>query len=178
MGDAKILRQRLEFARDWAWNTACFGYGVSVNLHKIVVGVDGSPRQPDVLAAAAELGLRFDAQLTLVRVIGVPPEIPAEAWQRPGMDLRTFLEQKARRDLDEAALLLPEALRLTARLEMMLATPWQGLCTTAECIGANLIVIGSHGYGVFDRVLGTTAARVVNHAKCSVFVVRAGAGVA
>jgi nucleotide-binding universal stress UspA family protein len=35
-----------------------------------------------------------------------------------------------------------------------------------------LIVIGSHGYGGLDRVLGTTAARVVNHALCSVLVVR------
>ena len=171
----KILRRKLEVTLDWAWNAACFAYGVSTNLYKIVVGVDGSPRQPEVLAAAVDLGLRFDAHLTLVRVIGVPPEIPAEAWQRPGMDLRTFLEQKARRDLDEAALLLPEPLRLTARLETMLATPWQGLCTTAECIGANLIMIGSHGYGMLDRVLGTTAARVVNHATCSVFVVRAAA---
>ena len=35
-----------------------------------------------------------------------------------------------------------------------------------------MIVIGSHGYGGLDRILGTTAARVVNHALCSVFVVR------
>ena len=36
-------------------------------------------------------------------------------------------------------------------------------------------MIGSHGYGGLDRILGTTAARVVNHALCSVFVVRASA---
>ncbi len=47
----------------------------------------------------------------------------------------------------------------------MLATPWQGLCTIAEGCEADLIVIGSHGYGGLDRVLGTTAARVVNHAS-------------
>jgi len=33
-------------------------------------------------------------------------------------------------------------------------------------------VHGSHGYGGLDRVLDTTAARVVNHALCSVFVAR------
>jgi nucleotide-binding universal stress UspA family protein len=42
----------------------------------------------------------------------------------------------------------------------------------ARAIGADLIVIGSHGYGGLDRVLGTTAARVVNHADRSVLVVR------
>jgi universal stress protein F len=34
------------------------------------------------------------------------------------------------------------------------------------------VVIGSHGYGGLDRVLGTTAAKIVNHASCSVLVVR------
>jgi nucleotide-binding universal stress UspA family protein len=36
-----------------------------------------------------------------------------------------------------------------------------------------LIVIGAHGYGIVDRILGTTAGRVVNHADRSVLVVRA-----
>lgn len=38
---------------------------------------------------------------------------------------------------------------------------------------ADVIFIGSHGYCGLDRLLGTTAAKVVNHATCSVFVVRA-----
>jgi len=33
-------------------------------------------------------------------------------------------------------------------------------------------VIGSHGYGGLDRLLGTTAARVVNHADRNVLIVR------
>ena len=37
----------------------------------------------------------------------------------------------------------------------------------------DLIVIGSHGYSGIDRLIGTTAAKVVNHAKQSVLVVRA-----
>ena len=37
---------------------------------------------------------------------------------------------------------------------------------------ADLVVIGSHGYGGLDRLLGTTAAKVANRAPCSVLVVR------
>jgi len=144
-----------------------------MNVTKIVVGVDGSPRQAGVMAAAAELGVRFGAPLTLVQSIGIPPEIPEEAWRTPGLDLQTFLAQNARRQLEAAREKLPESLRETARLETVFAAPWQGICTVAECCGADLIVIGSHGYGGLDRVLGTTAARVVNHAACSVLVVRA-----
>lgn len=144
-----------------------------MNLHKIVVGIDGSPRQPQVVLSAAELAVCFGAQLILVRVVGVPPEIPPEAWQCPDMDLKTFLQQKAGQELDSAVALLPAALQRSVRRETMFAAPWQGLCAAADSCAADLIVIGSHGYGGLDRVLGTTAARVVNHAACSVFVVRA-----
>jgi nucleotide-binding universal stress UspA family protein len=146
----------------------------AMNVSKIVVGIDGSPRQARVVNAAAELAVRFGAQLILVRVANVPAEIPAEAWQCAGINPQRFFEQHASPDLAAAAELLPEALRRTARLETIVATPWQGLCTVAEGCGADLLVIGSHGYGGLDYVLGTTAARVVNHAPCSVFVVRAG----
>lgn len=42
----------------------------------------------------------------------------------------------------------------------------------ADKIGADLIVIGAHRPGVTDYLLGTAAARVARHAKCSVFLVR------
>ena len=42
----------------------------------------------------------------------------------------------------------------------------------AEEIGANLIVIASHRPGLRDYFLGSTAARVVRHAPCAVFVDR------
>lgn len=42
----------------------------------------------------------------------------------------------------------------------------------AESRGADLIVVGSHRPGFEDYFIGSTAARVVRHAKCSVLVHR------
>lgn len=42
----------------------------------------------------------------------------------------------------------------------------------AEEISANLIIIASHRPGLQDYFLGSTAAKVVRHAHCSVLVVR------
>jgi nucleotide-binding universal stress UspA family protein len=42
----------------------------------------------------------------------------------------------------------------------------------AEEISADLIVLAAHKPGVTDYLLGTTAARVARHAKCSVFLIR------
>ncbi len=42
----------------------------------------------------------------------------------------------------------------------------------AEEVGADLIIIGSHRPGFQDYFLGSTAARVVRHARCAVLVDR------
>jgi len=143
-----------------------------VEIKRILVGLDGSPRERAVLGAGQELALRYDARLTLLRAVGLPPEIPDEAWQNPAVTVKEFLEGQARQGLERLARELPDSLRGRYELEVVVATAWEALCTRAQSLEANLIVIGSHGYGGLDRVLGTTAARVVNHALCSVLVVR------
>jgi len=143
-----------------------------MNVRRILVGLDGSPREPLVLAAAQDLALRFDATLILVRAVGLPPEIPSEAWSDPTHTVKEFLEKTASDGLELCARQLCAELRASCLLEVAVATPWQALCLAAQAHSADMIVIGSHGYGGLDRILGTTAARVVNHAPCSVFVVR------
>lgn len=144
-----------------------------MNVHRILVGLDGSPREPLVLAAAQDLALRFGSKLLLLRAVGLPPEIPTEAWLDPARSVKEFLEDSARQGLERCAQNLCDELRSRCMLEVVVATPWQALCLSAQAHEVDLIVIGSHGYGALDRILGTTAARVVNHALCSVFVVRA-----
>jgi nucleotide-binding universal stress UspA family protein len=46
------------------------------------------------------------------------------------------------------------------------------VCKEAHQEDVDLIMVGSHGYSGVDRLLGTTAAKVVNHADRSVLVVR------
>ena len=46
------------------------------------------------------------------------------------------------------------------------------ILTTAEEIGADIIVMASHQPEFSDYLLGSTAARVVRHAKCSVLIAR------
>jgi universal stress protein F len=145
---------------------------VIMRVQRILVGLDGSPNEDRVLEAAEDLALRYEAGLTLLRAVGLPPEIPPEAWQNPGVSVKEFLEAKARADLERLLKKLTDVVRARCALEVVVASPWQALCMGAQALEAQLIVIGSHGYGGLDRVLGTTAARVVNHALCSVVVVR------
>lgn len=143
-----------------------------MNIKRILVGLDGSPREGLVLAAAQELAQRFDAHLILLRAVGLPPEVPEEAWKNPELTLEEYLKQRAEAALSKCASTLTAAVAAKHTVEVTVATPWQGLCSAAQAHNVDLLVIGSHGYAGLDRVLGTTAARVVNHAPCSVIVIR------
>ena len=51
--------------------------------------------------------------------------------------------------------------------------PKRVILEEAEAFGADLIVLGSHGYGAFERfLLGSVSQSVALHAKCSVEIVR------
>jgi universal stress protein F len=140
-------------------------------MKKILVGIDGSPRSPGVIAAALALARATRARLHLFRGVGLPPEVPPAALSLAPAELEVLLQREALAGLDAIARELP--VELAAGASVAVGAPWQAICEAARREDADLIVIGSHGYGAVDRLLGTTAAKVVNHADRAVLVVRA-----
>jgi nucleotide-binding universal stress UspA family protein len=139
-------------------------------MKTILVGLDGSPRAPRVLSTAITVARAQGAKLVLLRVVGLPPDVPRDFWQTTDESLTEILVQHARTYLDEQRAKVPA--EVLDRTEVILGSPWSGLCQAAARDKADLVVIGSHGYSGIDHVLGTTAAKVVNHVPCSVLVVR------
>ncbi len=60
----------------------------------------------------------------------------------------------------------------TATLELRDGAPSAVILEEAERLGADAIVLGSHRPGLGDYLIGSTAARVVRHAQCTVIVER------
>ena len=59
--------------------------------------------------------------------------------------------------------------------EILFGSPDSRIVETAEEMKADLIIIGSHGYKQWERLLlGSVSDSVVHHAHCSVMVVRTG----
>jgi nucleotide-binding universal stress UspA family protein len=139
-------------------------------MKRIVVGLDGSPIQEKVLRTAGALAEKLGAKLVLLRAVTIPVDLPSTAFAVTPDAVGPMLIDQARKELASASRTLPPA--LLDGLDVTLGTPWRTLCDRAHADGADLLVIGSHGYGGLDRLLGTTAAKVVNHAPCSVLVVR------
>ena len=133
----------------------------------IVVPVDFSADSPR--AAHAALGLAPDpAGVYLVHVL-----FPLESASS-GILWGEVTDENRRHAAQEK---LDELVRSQdlggVNLEVLIGDPGLEIADYARRIGADLIVIPSHGYhGVKRLVLGSVAERVIRHATCSVLVLR------
>jgi nucleotide-binding universal stress UspA family protein len=139
-------------------------------MKKILVGLDSSPVASKVLAAAAELARGFGAELVLLRAVGLPTELPPEAFAMAPDNVTTLLFEAAEKDLAALSGQLPAG--AVARRVVRVGTPWKVVCDVADEEQADLIVVGAHGHRFLDRLLGTTTQRVIAHTGRSVYVVR------
>ncbi len=139
-------------------------------MKRLLVALDGSERAPRVLEAAARLAALASAQLVLYRAINIPPELPIDLFTVSDLSIEDVLKGKAHEALGRMASTLPAGMLESIMTDF--AIPWDGVVRAGRARDADLIVIGSHGFRGLDHVLGTTAAKVVNHADRNVLVVR------
>jgi len=139
-------------------------------LRRILVALDSSERASRVLAAASSLAEGCNAKLVLLRAIGLPTDLPRDVLAVTDARLEDVLLRNARGELEQLAASLPPG-RID-QIRVVFGTAWDAICREAKTSEADLIVIGSHGYGGLDRVLGTTAAKVANHADRNLLIVR------
>lgn len=142
---------------------------------KILLAIDGSEHSA---AAVEEVAARPWPSGTQVRVLSavervVPPA--AEIWYDAGGNLEQA-RQEMTKHADQLTAGVAETLRasdLAAETAVRDGDPRSVIVDEAKEWGADLIVVGSHGYtGVKRWLLGSVAQSVVSHAPCSVEVVR------
>jgi universal stress protein A len=114
----------------------------------------------------------LNAELYLYRTLSVPQEFPAAAAYAESDHLPELLADTAKRDLNELAKRAPDV--QVADTLVTFGSPDHMILEAAESLRVDLIVIGSHGYRGWDRVLGTTAATIANRSKRNVLVVHSG----
>jgi len=140
------------------------------DMKRILVCLDASPRAAFVLETATDLAQRTGAKLVLLRSVGLPAEIDQEFYVHAAASMTDLLVDKAKKDLDVLTKDVPAG--VIEGYDVHIGTPWDTICREAKERDADLVILGSHGYSGLDRILGTTAAKVVNHCEVSVLVVR------
>jgi nucleotide-binding universal stress UspA family protein len=145
---------------------------------KILLAVDGSACSD---AAVEEIGRRPWPQGSLVKVLNafeLPMAATPEGWAMPQNyfeEMDEALRTRARSIVDRALAQLKKADNKTITIDgqFVPGAPRAVILDEAEGWGADLIVVGSHGYSRWERLLlGSVSQSVVSHAKCSVEVVR------
>jgi universal stress protein F len=139
-------------------------------MKRILVGLDGSDHERPVLATAVKLVTQLGGKLVLFRAVSLPIGLPAHALALSPDNLGVILADSAKQHLELLARELPAI--ILDRVQVEIGVPWRAVCDTAKYDQCDLIIVGSHGYSGIDRLIGTTAAKIVNHAPCSVLIAR------
>ncbi len=130
----------------------------------VPIDVDDAEEGKEMLAkvkARADKGAKLTAVYVVEDVPGLfTAELPDE--------FVTDVAHKARASLVD----MLKAVGLEADVEIRSGRPHHGIVSLADDLGADLIMIASHTPGPRGYLLGSTAASVVRHAKCSVLVLR------
>lgn len=145
---------------------------------KILLAIDGSPCSD---AAVNEVARRPWPQGSMVKVLTAlendpPAPITPEAWALPlgyYEELNEALRKQGRNVVDRALKTLKTNKWFSVDAVLAPGSARPAILDEAESWGADLMVMGSHGYGALKRfLLGSVSQAVVAHAKCSVEVVR------
>lgn len=140
---------------------------------KILVPVDFSSDSARAVRMAMELALRYDAALTLIHVYEpVAYALPDghTFFTQPQLD-ELFVEFRKYLDAIQAEAKAGGVARVETRLEQGFAA--SQICESAEQMGCDLIVMGTHGRtGLSHLFLGSVAERVLRMAPCPVLTVK------
>ena len=147
---------------------------------KILIATDGSNSSE---AAVEQIcGMVGKARNIAIKVISIyePPMMAVaapyaiSAAYNPALEkeMKEFAAEAVSRAKSKVRNRLPDIdSNLTA--EVLSGSPGREIVHQAEEWGADLVVVGSHGYGFLERViLGSVSNQVVHHAPCSVLIVR------
>jgi nucleotide-binding universal stress UspA family protein len=148
------------------------GHGlVETPLRRILVATDFSSHANLALSVAISLARRSDAQLDIVHVLDESP-----AYVRYLSNEVATFENQARAIADErldqlGAKVKGMNLPVTTHLET--GIPGEILAAEADRLGADLIVMGTHGHTGFTHMtLGSVAEATLRLAPCSVLTIR------
>lgn len=138
---------------------------------KILVPVDGSDNSKRALVQAAKVAGNNGAEITIVHVIDMPPTVYVESQKLLNQLLEKYRQESAKvlDEFDDVA--KEQGIKVqTAILEGDAA---ESIVEYADKNGFDMIVMGSRGLGkVKGTLLGSVSSKVLQHAKCSVLIVK------
>lgn len=139
----------------------------------VLVGVDGSPASQNAVAWAAREAELRNVPLTLIHVL-----MPATAMTWPEVPLppgfMQWQEAEGRNIIRDATAIAQDATRTAAEpiqidSEIVVGSPVASLADLSK--EAQIVVVGSHGRGRLQRLLGSVSSGLAQHGLCPIAVI-------
>ena len=150
--------------------------GGPIEFGRIVCAVDFGAASLNALAYAISIAEEFDARLTMLHVIDVPPELRNHPEPQDFNVDRIRAEAEAE-CLERLRALVPDGARDYCTIETAVIEGGvsRQLLRMSAAANADLIVLGVHGRNAFDLAFfGSTSKDVIRQARCPVLIVPAG----
>jgi len=146
---------------------------------KVLFAADGGKQCDAAIGALKLLALKEGDELKIISVVdmALPMAIDIYGGYLPDTtDLEKTARENASKILSETTMKFKDfadANGIAVSGEVLFGSPDSRIVETAEEWKADLIVVGSHGYSRWERLLlGSVSDSVVHNAPCSVLVVR------
>lgn len=142
----------------------------------ILLPLDGSSLAEAALKPTLELASKFNSEITLLRV-AIQPYLPTDGLSASYAELLAGLREQALADAKAYLHAQQGSLRQQGYIVHAQVTELEpvaeAILNVAEAIGADTIVMSTHGRGGFTRwVYGSVADKVLRHAKVPVLLIR------
>ena len=144
-----------------------------MSYRHVLAAVDLTEEAQEVLDAARRLADHHQARLSVCTTVKplthVYGGLDMMAYTQATVDFEQEAMDQARAQVREFAgrvKVAPEDVHVTV------GTPATSIVETADSLGADLIIVGSHGKHGLGLLLGSTANGVLHQAKCDVLTIR------
>lgn len=148
---------------------------------KILLATDGTKHSAAALRFLRKFNLSDGDEVKIVSVIDMALPLSIDLYGGTGfaptaLELEKSAQENAEKTLEEAAQKTREVISnpdVIVSTETLFGSPESRIVETAEEMKADLIIVGSHGYNRWERLLlGSVSDSVVHHAPCTVLIVR------
>ena len=138
-------------------------------MKKILVAHDGSQSSEKALKKAFEIAKKFHSSVTVLSV--VPELYLGELMEMDRARIVETLTDEAGKSMEKIRKRAGQIKSLKTLIRR--GNPAEEILDAAEKLKADMIVTGSHGRrGAEKFLLGSVSSKIVDHAKCSVLVVK------
>lgn len=155
-------------------------------INKILYATDLSENAKYAFGYAADLSQKYDAHITILYVmeymahtieVQVSEMVGPEKWQKLKLEKQEYLTKKIQTRVEDFCKEMSDTydscLLMKDDILIGKGSPQEIILSTSRQIGADMIVMGTHGYNALkDALIGGTARRVVKKSKVPVLVVQ------